>query len=390
MTNPNFEVELEPSVLRWARERARLSDAVLAERAGVSRERVSEWEQTGRLRIRQVEQLARVTHTPLGYLYLETPPDEVLPLPDFRMLPGTEAHPSPELLDVIDDAERRRHWYREYLTARGGEPLEFIATLDPRSAVPGAVADIREYHGLTADLRRESATWEDALRKEIERIEASGVLVMRNGIVGNNTHRPLDVSEFRGFAIADLYAPIIFINGKDAKGAQMFTLMHELAHLWLGRSGVSNLDKTLPPDNEVERWSNAVAAEILVPETELREAWDLLGRRLDSLSHVTRRFKVSSLVILRRLFDLGVIDRATFRERYDAEEARFARDPAQVESGGDFYRTQTARVSKRFATALVTDTLEGRTGWREAFSLLGVRGTSTFEELARRLRVLPS
>lgn len=249
-----------------------------------------------------------------------------------------------------------------------------------------AAARLRERHGLTTDLRAEAPTWDDALRLEIDRIEQSGLLVLRSGIVGNNTHRPLDVREFRGFAMADPYAPLIFLNGRDGRAAQMFTLIHELVHVWLGQSGVSNLTQTMPSDHHTERYSNAVAAEVLVPEAMLRDRWQMIEHDLDTAAAaLTRQFKVSSLVILRRLHDIGALDWATFRTRYPAEEARFAALADAQPGGGDFYRTQRTRSSTRFATALIEDTLEGRTSWRDALKLLGIKKIATFKEMARNL-----
>jgi Zn-dependent peptidase ImmA (M78 family) len=294
--------------------------------------------------------------------------------------------PSPDLLDVVDDVLTRQSWYREYAQSSGFDALDFVGRLTPDVDPVQAAAQIRERHGLTPELRASAASWEEALRLEVERIESSGVLVMRNGVVGNNTSRPLDVGEFRGFAIADDLAPVIFLNGRDAKAAQMFTLMHELVHIWLGRSGVSNLNMTLPVANETERVSNRVAAEILVPRAELDDAWAIRRGNPAAVSQMARLFKVSSLVILRRLLDTGQVEVQEFRERYAAEEDRFraagGRDDA---GGGDFYRTQTIRTSRRFATTLIAATLEGKTSRRDAFRLLGIRSPSTFEEFARRL-----
>jgi Zn-dependent peptidase ImmA (M78 family) len=158
--------------------------------------------------------------------------------------------------------------------------------------------------------------------------------------------------------------------------------MHELVHVWLGASGVSNLEVGLPPDVRIERYSDAVAAEILAPAARVRELWRA-GRALDAVvRQMTRAFKVSSLVVLRRLFDIGAIDWETYRAAYQAEEVRFR---AAAGTGGDFYRTQRSRLSTRFASAVVADTLEGGTTWRDGMRLLGVKKPDTVRGLAERL-----
>ena len=146
---------------------------------------------------------------------------------------------------------------------------------------------------------------------------------MRSGIVGNNTHRQLSVDEFRGFALSDPYAPLVFINSRDSKGAQMFTLAHELVHIWLGVSGVSNLEATYAPNHRIERFCNRVAAEVLVPAIELRTEWPTARTQSRPLASLAQRFKVSSLVLLRRLRDLRFISEAQFERQYADEEKRF-------------------------------------------------------------------
>ena len=384
-----MNLTLQPAVLRWARERAGLDAIALAKKVGLTVDRIHFWEESGELRFNQAEKLARVTHTPFGYLYLATPPDEKLPVPDFRTVGNEEMRrPSPELLDVLDEAQRRQDWFRDYLVSSGAEPLPFVGSMNANLSPKTAAARICAQLGITTELRAQARLWEDALRDEVERIEDSGVLIMRSGIVGNNTHRPLDVDEFRGFALSDRYAPLIFLNAKDAKGAQMFTLMHELVHLWLGLTGVSNLEATFASDVDTERFCNAVAAEILVPENELRERWAVARRLPDPLPSLTSYFKVSSLVLLRRLLDLQFIDRETFRRRYQEEETRFVQMAAQKTPGGDFYRTQRTRSGERFAKALIESTLEGRTPYRDAMRLLGMTKISTFNRFARELEFI--
>jgi Zn-dependent peptidase ImmA (M78 family) len=206
---------------------------------------------------------------------------------------------------------------------------------------------------------------------------------MVSGVVGSNNHRKLNPDEFRGFALVDDLAPLVFVNGADTKAAQMFTVAHELAHIWLGQSAVSDATPVSAPEHRVEQWCNRVAAEFLVPLAALRVEY----RRQDGLANechrLARVFKVSSLVVLRRLHDLGALSRDRMWTAYEQELDRLRAVPKG--SGGDFYLTQGARVSKRFARALVASTLEGQTLYRDAFRLLGFSKLETFRELGRNL-----
>jgi len=381
-----MKVTLVPQVLRWARERAGLSVRELAEKIGAKPEQVREWEQTGQLSFSRAEKLARVTHTPFGYLYLETPPEEKLPVPDFRTIAGKDVlRPSPDLLDVLGDALRRQDWFRDYLVAYGEELLSFVGSVKLDDSADEVAARIRRTIHLDTETRRDARNWEEALRLQVEGMEESGVLVMRSGIVGNNTHRQLSVEEFRGFALSDLYAPLVFINSRDSKGAQMFTLAHELVHIWLGVSGVSNLEATYAPNHRIERFCNRVAAEVLVPAVELRAEWQAARTQPRPLAGLAQRFKVSSLVLLRRLRDLRFISQAQFERQYSDEEKRFEERTAQSAGGGDFYLTQRTRTGRRFAKALIESVLEGRTTYRDAFQLLGIRKIETFNEFVKEM-----
>jgi len=376
-------VDVAPSLLRWARERAGLEPEALSERFP----KLAAWERReAQPTLRQLEQFAKATHAPIGLLFLaEPPPAESLPIPDFRTAGNQRiAHPSPDLLDMIYVCQQRQAWYRDYARASGEEPRAFVGSARVNDPIEETAERMRRALAFDLDARRDCATWGEALRLFIELADSLGALVMTSSVVLNNTHRPLDPSEFRGFAMADALAPLVFINGADTKSAQMFTLAHELAHLWLGQSALSDATARELPERAVERWCNQVAAELLVPRRVFEQE---LTRDDAQLQRLARRFKVSTLVLLRRAFDVGRLSRAVFNDAYEAELARLEALPKT--SGGNFYLSQAARVSKRFARALVVSTLEGNTLYRDAFRMLGIKKVETFDELGRSLEVRP-
>lgn len=376
-------VSVKPSLLTWARERSGLSADALERRFP----KITLWERgEASPTLRQLEDFAKKTSTPLGYLFLQEPPDEPLPIPDFRTVRDAAIRrPSPNLLDTIYTMLRRQDWLREYLVEEeGAEPLPFIASVSLTDSPVAVAAAMRDVLGASDDWAHGHSTWTAALRALRGAAQSAGIVVVINSVVGNNTSRKLDVEEFRGFVLSDPYAPFIFVNGADAKAAQMFTLAHELAHLWLGRDGVINLEAMQPADDEVERFCNQVAAEFLVPERELVTSWNEASRSNEPFQTLARRFKVSPLVCARRALDLGLIDRSAFFDFYRAylEDAR--RERQTRDGGGDFYAVQDARVGRRFAEAVIRAARGGQLAYREAFQLIDLRG-ATFDRYAQEL-----
>jgi Zn-dependent peptidase ImmA (M78 family)/transcriptional regulator with XRE-family HTH domain len=374
---------ISPALLGWARERSRLPPTTLARRFP----KLAQWERgDAQPTLKQVEALAKATHTPVGYLFLTEPPVERLPLPDFRTIRNAPlGHPSPDLLDTVYSCQERQAWYRDFAQSVGEESRPFVGSVTTRAPVNEVAANMRYTLGFDLDARRDCPTWTDALRLFIADADAAGVLVMCNGVVLNNNRRKLNPEEFRGFAIADGLAPIVFINGADTKSAQMFTLAHELAHLWLGQSAVSDATAKVIPDQDTEIWCNQVAAEFLVPMEVLRAEVRKGASVQDEIGRLARRFKVSTLVILRRVHDAGVLSKTAFARAYDDELSRLL--SIDRGSGGNFYLTQTARAGRRFSRALVASTLEGQTLFRDAFRMLGISKIETFQELGKSLGV---
>lgn len=375
-----MRVEIKPEILRWAIERSMIErDALEARFPGLRA-----WER-GRKKptLKQVENFARATHTPVGFLFLSEPPEERIPIPDFRTMRDARVRrPSPDLLDTIYLCQQRQDWFHDFAVGAGYDKRAFVGSIVPGSEVRTAAETMRKQLAFSTETRRQSPTWTDALRAFIQLAEDLGVLVMVSGVVGNNTHRKLDPDEFRGFALADDYAPLIFVNGADTKAAQMFTLAHELVHLWSGRSGVVDADVATPPSGD-ERWCNEVAAELLVPLDEFRaELREGVTLRIE-LDRLARIFKVSTLVILRRMSDARYLTGDRYWTAY-GEEVALLRS-IERKSGGNFYLTQPVRNSRRFTRALIADTLEGNTLYRDAFRMLGVSTDATFRELSGKL-----
>jgi Zn-dependent peptidase ImmA (M78 family) len=367
--------------LAWAADRSGLDEATItAKFAAFPKWLARDADPT----FKQLEEFARYTHTPLGYLFLAEPPTEAVPIPDFRTMGNLAIpRPSPDLLDTIYDCQTRQEWYRDYAQAGGLAPPPFVGSVQSGGPVADVAATIRDALQFGTTRRASYRTQDDARGYLIKAIEDLGILVMVNGVVGNNTHRKLNTDEFRGFAIADPLAPLIFVNGADTKAAQLFTLIHELAHIWAGDTALSDADMSARNGQDKELWANKVAAEVLVPQAELRAVWPASSNTSD-LERTAGRFRISTLVTLKSAFDAGLIGWDDYRSRYRAEWDRIQEFLNERGSGGggNFYNTQPFRVGRHFARAVVSWTLEGRTLFSDAYALLGTAKHETFERLA--------
>lgn len=382
-----LRVPVAPEVLYWAVERAGWDEATVAKRAP----KLERWAQRDPLpTLKQLEEFARATHTPVGMLFLSQPPDETVPIPDLRTIGNqTVRRPSADMLDTIYLCQSRQDWYLDFALAVGKEPLPFVGSATTNSDVRIVADNIRHILDFEVSDRVVFLNWEEALRGLVDRSEAMGVLVMISGIVGSDTHRRLNPKEFRGFALADRFAPLVFVNGADTKAAQIFTLMHEIAHLWLGESALS--DAAMNSDHGIgaEMWCNRVAAEVLVPKVELLA--DYGGEpKTSELDRLAKRYRASTLAVLKQIADSGLISWDAYLRRYEEELERVMARLAERRgdsSGGNYYNTHPRRISRQFAKAVLTDTFEGRTSYTDAYRLLGIKKAATLHGLADELGV---
>ncbi len=367
-------VSINREVLRWAVDRSGKTFNALQQKFP----KIRQWEGgQSQPTLRQLESLAKATLTPLGFFFLQAPPGERLPIPHFRTL-GDEplSRPTPELLQTVQTMEQRQAWTREFLLEQGQERLPFIGSASIHEHPQSVAEKIRGTLGFEESWAARQPTWTEALRLLRDTMETVGILVVVNGILGNNTHRSLDVNEFRGFVLVDEYAPLVFVNGADGKAAQMFTLAHELAHIFMGWSAAFDLRELQPADDPTEQACNRIAAEYLVPESQLHRIWPSIKQDPEPFQAIARRFKVSVLVASRRALDLQLIRKAEFLEFYRAYQEDERRRASQRSGSGDFYSTQNARVGRRFAQKIVRAVKEGRLLYSEAYRLTELYGTA--------------
>lgn len=363
MTTANINT----TMLTWARERSGTAVSEFARKCGVSLDKLSEWE-SGHcpLTFKQAMTYAEKAHIPFGYLFLAQPPIDELPIPDLRTIEGQiNRRLSAELLDLIKLMQQRQEWYKDYLQQHLVGPNPIVGRFAVKDGVTAIVRDIRTALGVGNHPQRGS--WEDYYRDLVNRIESVGVLVMRQSDLGHYT-RPLRVEEFRGFAIADDYAPIIFVNHADALGARLFTLIHELCHIWIGQSGIS--DASMQTQRAEEILCNAVAAEFLVPATEFQALWKRdLENWQANLPTLEAHFHVSTWTLARRALALNYITQDEYQRYINAQQAAYQdRDDG---GGPGYYRTKKAQISQRFSSAVVSEALSGQLLLREASQLLG-------------------
>lgn len=386
---------VNPSVLQWARATAGLSiDQAAARllrntRAGTAVSRLAAIEAGGASVDRGLlAKMAKLYRRPLVVLYMAEPPKAADLGEDFRSLPaGRSLEHEPWLAALLRDIRARQGAVRAVLEAEDeAVPRDFIGSTSMDDGVPRVVALMRERLGLTIEEYRAALTVEAAfalLRSAAERL---GVFVLLIGNLGSH-HTAIPVAAFRGFALADPIAPFVVINDQDAKVAWSFTLLHELAHLWLGKTGVSGGSFAA---SRLEQFCNDVASQYLLPDAELRQFGDV-GRdsatALRAIAPFAAARKVSRPLVAYRLFRGGVIDRRFWQDVDDAlrdeREREAARErPDGDEGGPSYYVVRRHRLGPALINFVRRNLDEGALTPTRASRILGVRPRSV-EPLVR-------
>jgi Zn-dependent peptidase ImmA (M78 family)/DNA-binding XRE family transcriptional regulator len=369
---------ITPDVLSWARQRAHISIDILAHKLHKKVEDLEAWERgESRPTFKQAQTLAQKLHIPFGYLFLSEPPVEKLPIPDLRTIGDTGIDEvSPAFKDLLSDIKRKQSWYRDYAIESGEDKFAYLGKFSIDNGVKTVANSIRDILSYSPEERQKCYGSNDYFKLLTNKIEAIGVLIMRNSVLGSNTSRSLNVNEFRGFAIADEYAPLIFINSSDANSAKVFTLIHELAHLWIDESGISSVDLSQEDENKIEKFCNAVSAEVLVPESEFKNKWNNTEEVTKNAIDTASYFKVSTFVTAWRAEELKLINAATFFEFYRQASEEFEKlnrkNKEEKGSGGNPFANTWSRNGKRFSRAVAESALNQNVLLKDAGKLLNM------------------
>jgi Zn-dependent peptidase ImmA (M78 family) len=342
---------------------------------------------------KQVESMSKKTNIPFGYFFLETPPIETCPLVEHRTIGSNcPEEPSRNLLDTIDNMGDIQNWMRKYLKGDGAEPLDFVGKFKNNSDIVVIANDIRQELDLKLNWFFNIKNVDEAFDYSKNIINNVGILIMMSGIVGQNTHRKLDVSEFRAFTLVDKYAPLIFINSCDSKPGKLFSLWHGVAHIWLGTDNLFN-DKygTATTVNKLEKICNAIAAEIMVPNNLFLSVWNDSKAEIESkIDTISNYFKCGKSVIIRRALDNQLITKEKYDEFSGEIIERFNDwQNKKKGSGGNYYNAMNAKFDHRFIKALASSTAEGKTQYTDAYRLTNITNRVTFDNIVKVIERRP-
>lgn len=357
------------------------------------RDYLEKWQNGNAPTFNQIEKVSKSTGIPLGYFFLQKPPVENITLVNYRTIDSEQlSNPSRNLIDTLHDMDLVQEWVREYQIANGNLPCAFVGLFKNETKYTTIAENIRNLLNIKIDWYNQTKTVEESFNFLRAAISNLGVVVMMNGVVGNNTHRPLDIEEFRAFAVVDEYAPLIFINANDSINGRLFSLVHEFVHICKGENSLYNdmvyVEHTVQP---IEILCNAVAAEILVPHNVFITEWNNTVINQDNLifniDQIAKKFKCGTMVIARRAYDNGFIDYSTYQQICKTAINSYNRNRKKKKEeggGGDYYKTLASRLDRRFLDMVVGSVRSGTMQYTDAFRLTNT-SRATFDVLIQKI-----
>ena len=382
---------ITPNILRWARETSKMSIEDVALKIKVKYEKIALWESGEEFpSINQLEKLSRLYRRPIAIFYLPEPPADFQTLRDFRKNVISKEY-STALTFIIRDIQSKQSWFSVFLKEEGENQLDFIGKFNSKTKIEIIASDIIKTLGIGSIERNQ-----DILKYWVDKIEQKRVFVSLSSNI--HSHLKIDINEVRGFAVSDKYAPFIFVNSADEKNAQLFTLIHELTHLWINASGVSSFDLIdfrnsgdLNKFDPIEVLCNRVTAEILMPESSfvniLRDYKTITSSVVEKIAEELR---VSSFALSVRMLNLNIISefqfnqfRKVFKEKYE-EYLEIQANKPKRKGGPNYYILKIRKNSKAFTSYIYGYYKSGKITGYEANKLLDIK-VSNFKNLEKHL-----
>lgn len=369
-------INVNPDVLSWVKNQVLPTDVIATLNDWISGAKVPN--------VKAIRDFSKKTHIPFGFFFMKTPPEEELSIAHCRTIGSSQIQrASRELIDTFNSMVNIKDWMSEYNKRNGFDELSFVGAFTESDNVNTIAHDIRQKLELQTDWFTAQRTPEKSFSFLRSQISNLGVLILQNGIVSTNTKRKLSVQEFRAFTLLDKYAPLIFINSNDSHNGKVFSLIHELAHIWIGKENLFN-DSYFKAshDNHTEQICNAIAAEILVPHKNFLAEWsklsDIQERKIIRLSDF---FKCSVLVIARRALDFQLIAKALYDKI--VSQTKIAAETYPNRGRGNFYSSLMNKWDKKIILALDSSTKSGEIQYLEAYRLTDLKG-DTFHALVEK------
>lgn len=376
-------IQIKTSIIRWACNRIGSLYSELS--AFKDFKRLSnENDGAVSLTLKQAEKLAKVLRYPFVFLLLDSPVTDIdkLPIADFRSIEGKEINPNINLKEQIEYCQNQQDWFSDYVNTCDLDVFKYNGKFSLHDDPQKVGLKLKEFLKITYKLSKNA---NDYLKRLKIILENNGILVSSSKVLKNTQNR-LSLSDFRGFTLYDDNAPLIFINGNDSTSAQIFTLCHELGHIVLGQSGVSDVVKN--NSKKIEKWCNEFAANILMPKNDVIDTFDQYINISQFLQDATKLFHLSTNALLLRIYNLNLIDKDTFDKEWAKAKALYkdylkSLQESNGKSSGYYYKTVNSRLSHRLLQSLISSTSVGKTTFRDAACLLGLKSVSTFDKLVK-------
>lgn len=385
------KAHISPKVLKWARETAKLSQSEAAGKVSVKEEKIKEWESgESQPTIRQAKILSNAYHRPFAILFLPEIPNDFQPLEDFRKKGSSEL--STSTLFIIREIQQKQTWISDENKEGNIPPLPFVGKFslnDNPELIARDILKTLDVNPLIYDNRNPIKYW-------IEKSEENGIFISRTSFI--HSHLKIDKNELQGFAIADPFAPFVFINSADWSAPQLFTLVHELAHIWIASTGISNhISLDINDRNKfhpVELFCNEIAANALIPANYINTLTGENFTDAKSLFKPAKKLGVSTLALLVRAKNLKLISKSKYHELKKQAEHEFSEflekekakklEQKKQPGGPSFYTLRLNRNGRLFTQSVLDAFNSGRISPDVASLLLKVK-SNQFSKLEQKM-----